>query len=147
MLIVGRPGLPGCNSPGKELLKTFENWLACGVACCTLIPGVTPAPTSWVEQYEVGHCGLLNSAAPYWCQKMECGALRAADRTSVICEVFQNFARSGVWMTQELSTASGRKMYWNNLQSLIQVQLGCANHLELPQLGPSVRYPNKLSIH
>lgn len=64
MLIVGGPGLPGCNAPGRELPETFENWLACGVACCTLMPGVTPEPTSWVERYEVGRGGSFELCCP-----------------------------------------------------------------------------------
>lgn len=83
---------------------------------------------------------LLNSAALYWCQKMGCGALQAADHTSVIGEGFRNFARNWEWMMQALRTASGRKMHWNSLQNLNLVQLGCENHLDLPQLGRSVHF-------
>lgn len=81
---------------------------------------------------------LLSSVALYWCQKVECGALQAADRTPVIGEGFRNFARNWVRMTQELRTASGRKMRWDSLQSWSHVQRRCEKHLDLPQIGLSV---------
>lgn len=84
MLIVGRPGLPGCNTPGKELFETFENWLACGIACCTLIPGVTPALTSWVEQYEVGRCGSFELYCPILVP--ENGIWSSSGRRPYVCD-------------------------------------------------------------